>query len=171
MTSHSSFSVQQGSVSIEFRPESFRYASHEPREARNLRMQLEIPGSRHRRGIVRRSWMCRAPATTRMDGGAHPCTARCRTLSPSPCKATLFLFLFQPIRPVLQRSSRRSNGFPPRFRTRSVTEFVGNRVEKASFLVFARREKRSCVVSFVMDELTIFRKKVTVYIVTVKMYT
>lgn len=61
--------------------------------------------------------------------------------------------------------------FSTSFRTRSVTEFVGNRVEKASFLVFARREKRSCVVSFVMDELTIFRKKVTVYIVTVKMYT
>lgn len=94
-------------------------------------MQLETPSSRHRRSIVRRSWTRRAPATTRMDGGAHPCTARCRTLSPSPCKATLFLFLFQPIHLSFAQSSnalRAGQTVFHSFQTRPVTEFVGNRV-------------------------------------------
>lgn len=121
--------------------------SDEARDARNLRMQLEIPRSQHRDAAGR----VRAPATTRMDGGARPCTARCRTLSPSPCKTTLFLFLFQPISFAQSSNALRAGQTVfHSFRTRPVTEFVGNCISfvysRKQAFVFAREKRRRGVV-------------------------
>lgn len=74
------------------------------------------------------------------------------------------------LRPVLQRSSRRSNGFPlvsnptsDRIRRKLYIVCI---LEKASFRLCTReKEKRSCV-----NELTIL-KKIAVYITILKMYT